>query len=121
MRVMISQPIAWTDEKQIRERAKVIAELESQGHEVWGEPHLWGLVPKYVNEALWQFGHKLQDMAGMDAVYFMEDWEKDRFCRLEYEVAIAYKIPIVIKRYEAVFSSMEGWRCDPGPKGALGN
>lgn len=94
MRVMISQPIEGTVEEQARAKAKVIAELEAEGHEVWGEPSQQVPAPKGVNEALWQLGRRLQDMAGADAVYFMDGWEKDRVCRCLYKTATQFGILI---------------------------
>lgn len=90
MRVMISQPIEGTVEEQARAKAKVIAELEAEGHEVWGKLPQRLSTPNGVNEELWQLGRRLQDMAAADAVYFMDGWEKDRRCRLEYETCKLY-------------------------------
>lgn len=90
MRVMISQPAEGTGEEQVRARAKVIAELEGEGHEVWGEPYQQVPTPNGVNEELWHLGRVLQDMAAADAVYFMDGWEEDRRCRLEYEACKLY-------------------------------
>lgn len=91
MRVMISQPTEGTGEEQARARAKVIAELEVQGHEIWGES---GRVsaPSGVNQELWHLGRVLQDMAAADAVYFMDGWAQDKACRLEYEACALFGI-----------------------------
>ena len=87
MRVMISQPV--TDisaEEMAKARAEVITMLDEQRHEIWGEEISRENVQEGVNQDLWDLGRRLQVMAGADAVYFMDGWEKDRRCRLENEV-----------------------------------
>lgn len=90
---MISQPLDATPEAE-RNMAKseVVALLEEQGHEIWGEEIGRKNIPESVGRELWQLGRRLQVMAGIDAVYFMDGWEKDRGCRLEYEVCEKYGI-----------------------------
>ncbi len=95
MRVMISQPVTGTSaEEMAKARAGVVSMLNEQGHEVWGEETRREYIPIGVNQDLWQLGRRLQAMAGADAVYFMDGWEKDRGCRLEYEACRAYGIKI---------------------------
>lgn len=90
MRVMISQPLNGASEKEKNQkRATVVAMLVAQGHEV-REGLSNTTLPNGLNQELWLLGKRLQDMAVVDAVYFMDGWEKDRRCRLEYQVAIAY-------------------------------
>lgn len=96
MRVMISQPATGMNNDQMaRARAEVVAMLEEQGHEVWGEETIREPIPAYVREELWQLGRRFQAMAGADAVYFMDGWEKDRRCRLEYEACGNYGITVM--------------------------
>lgn len=93
MRVMISQPITGTSaEEMAKARMEVVSMLDEQGHEVWGEETRREYIPTGVNQDLWQLGRRFQAMAGADAVYFMDGWEKDRGCRLEYEVCEKYGI-----------------------------
>lgn len=46
--------------------------------------------PEGDNQALWYLGKSLQAIAGVDAVYFMEGWDKARGCRIEYEACVTY-------------------------------
>lgn len=96
MRVMISQPLGGFDEEErLQEREAVSAMLRAWGHEIWGELSERTAIPKGVSQELWRLGRRLQDMAGADAVYFMDGWEQDRRCRLEYEACrLYYKIPM---------------------------
>ena len=96
MRVMISQPVTDTStEEMAKARAEVISMLDGQGHEVWGEEIRRKNIPAGLSQELWQLGQRLQAMVGADAVYFMDGWEKDRGCRLEYEACRLYgKIPM---------------------------
>lgn len=96
MRVMISQPTRdMSAYEMAKARAQVAAMLEAQGHEVWGEEVGKEILLAAENQDLWLLGRRLQIMAGVDAVYFMDGWEKDRGCRLEYEACRLYgKIPM---------------------------
>lgn len=86
MRVMISQPLdATPDAERNMAKAEVVALLDEQGHEIWGEEISREDIPAGVNQELWQLGRRLQAMAGADAVYFMDGWAQDKACRLEYE------------------------------------
>lgn len=91
MRVMISEPMRELTEEQIREeKRKVVTMLEQQGHEIWEGLSEKTPIPPGVNQDLWRLGRRFLNMAGTDAVYFMDGWEKDRQCRLEYEAASAF-------------------------------
>lgn len=96
MRVIISQSTRdMNAEEMAKARTEVISMLDEQGHEVWGEEKLRENIPIGVDQDLWRLGRRLQAMAEADAVYFMDGWEKDRGCRLEYEACRLYgKIPM---------------------------
>ena len=104
MRVMISQPTqGMSEEEMAKARMEVVSMLDEQGHEVWGEEISRDNILSGVNQDLWQLGRRLQAMAEADAVYFMDDWEKDRECRLEYEACRLYgKIPMNNKGYHGI-------------------
>lgn len=92
MRVMISQPMKGLSAEEIRERrAAVVARLEAEGHEVV-DTVFTETPPEEDNQALWYVGKSLQAIAGVDAVYFMEGWDKARGCRIEYEACVLYGI-----------------------------
>ncbi len=97
MRVMISQPMKGLSAEEIRERrVAVVAKLEADGHEVV-DTLLTDTPPENGSQALWYLGKALQAIAGVDAVYFMEGWEKARGCRIEYEACVAYGVTIINK------------------------
>ncbi len=92
MRVMISQPMNGLSAEEIRERrAAVVARLEAEGHEVV-DTVFTETSPEGDNQALWYLGKSLQAIAGVDAVYFMDGWDKARGCRIEYEACVLYGI-----------------------------
>lgn len=95
MRVMISQPMNGLSAEEIRERrATVVARLEADGHEVV-DTVFTETPPEGDNQALWYLGKSLQAIAGVDAVYFMEGWDKARGCLVEYEACRRYPVGIL--------------------------
>lgn len=95
MRVMISQPMRGLSADQIREnRAAVVAALEAEGHEVV-DTVFTETPPENGNQALWCLGKALQVMSTVDAVYFMDGWERARGCRVEYEACRRYPLGIL--------------------------
>lgn len=105
MRVMISQPMNGLSAEEIRERrAAVVARLEAEGHEVV-DTVFTETPPEGDNQALWYLGKSLQAIAGVDAVYFMDGWDKARGCRIEYEACVTYGV--AIKNRESVNAQAE--------------
>ena len=94
MRVMISQPMKGKSVEQIRdERAKLVEELEADGHEVVDT--IFGDPPKTENIALWCLGKSLEAMSEVDAVYFMSGWKDARGCRIEHLRCVDYDVTIL--------------------------
>lgn len=95
MKVMISQPMKDKTEKQIiDERKKVIDKLESLGWEVVDT--LFKEIPeKKCNVPLYYLGKSIDAVSKVDAVLFMNDWEKARGCRIEHAVCVQYNIPLM--------------------------
>lgn len=77
------------------ERATIVKDLESRGHEVIDTIISGGPPDSAKSAAAWYLGHSILMMAEADAVYFMEGWEKGRGCRLEHDICVAYDIPIL--------------------------
>lgn len=95
MRVMISQPMKGLSVEEIRERrAAVVAKLEADGHEVV-DTVFTDTPPENSSQALWYLGKAIQAMSTVDAVYFMEGWDKARGCFVEYEVCRRYSLGIL--------------------------
>ena len=103
MKAMISQPMAGKTEEEIVEaRNKAIEKLEELGYEVvntlftdeWYSEKSMS-ERGVVNKPLCFLAKSLENMCLCDAVYFVEDWENARGCRIERAVAEAYGIKIL--------------------------
>lgn len=86
MRVMICQPDAGEDTAAwaMADRARVMALLESLGHQICEEIAGQDDAPAEGNTALWLLGKIFQVMASADAVYFMDGWTTDPKCRIAF-------------------------------------
>lgn len=87
MKLMISQPMRGKTNEQIREeRAELVKQLESEGHEVIDTilDLSEGKTPVHY------LAKSIELLAEADGVVFMEGWEDARGCRIEYNVASAY-------------------------------
>lgn len=106
MRVMVSQPMKGLTEDQTRKnRAKVVAMLESEGHTVI-DTVFSNSAPAGVNQSLWLLGKRFQAIASVDAVYFMDGWRETRGCRMEQNVCELYGIRAIFDG--AVEKEIEG-------------
>ena len=87
MKIMISQPMRGKTNEEIREERKnLIAELESQGHEV-----IDTVLDYTENDSpIYFLGKSIQMMADVDGVVFMNGWQYARGCKIEREVAMMY-------------------------------
>lgn len=91
MRVLISQPTEGLTEEQARQaKARIVAEIESQGHTVVDISFNQTDAPEGVDKQLWILGKTIQGMAGVDAVYFMDGWEISINCILAFEAAVGF-------------------------------
>lgn len=95
MKVMISQPMNGKTNEQIKqERKKVIEKLNKLHIDVidtvfTDEP------PKDCNAAIYYLAKSINAMKDIDAVYFMENWQTARGCKIEREVAKEYGVKIL--------------------------
>lgn len=102
-KAMISQPLnGKADEEITRTREAAIKALESMGYEVINTLYKseW-----YSREAMAERGvihiplcflaKSLNQMCGVNAVYFVKGWENARGCRIEHEAAKAYGVDIL--------------------------
>ncbi len=90
MKIMISQPMNGKSEEQIRkERAELVKELESEGHEVINSI-FEDEVPEGYDARIYYLSKSIRALAKADAVVFMQGWENARGCRIENQVALAY-------------------------------
>lgn len=95
MRVMISQPMRDRTEKQIiDERKKVIDKLRGFGWKVVDT--LFKDNPeKKCNTTVYYLGKSIDAISKVDAVLFMNGWDKARGCKIEHEVCLQYNIPTI--------------------------
>lgn len=102
-KVMISQPMAnKTEEVITEERNRVSKLLENKGYEVI-DSFIDG--DEYSNSSLEDRGVKniplfylsksIEFMSQCDAVFFCNDWDKYRGCRIEHEAATQYGLEIL--------------------------
>lgn len=102
-KAMISQPMADKTEQEIIDtRERAIAELTARGYEVVNTLFTdeW-----YSNKAMKERGvisiplcfmaKGIEVMSTCNAVYFCKEWYKARGCRIEHEVAKAYRLEII--------------------------
>lgn len=98
MRVFISQPMKnKTNEEILTERGKAIKYIK----ENLKDGDSIEIIDSFFQDAphdakpLWFLGKSLELLSTADMVYFCEDWEKTRGCRIEHECAEEYGIPII--------------------------
>lgn len=90
MKIMISQPMRGKTEEQIREeRAELIKQLETEGHEVVDTIFADG-TPENMDKAIYYLAKSIEIIGKVDGVVFMQGWENARGCRIEYQVAKDY-------------------------------
>lgn len=106
MKVMISQPMKDKSNEQIRkERAKITERLEELGWKVVDtifeeEP------PKKCNAEVYYLAKSIEAMSKVDAVLFMNGWEKARGCQIEHEICLRYDTPTMYE-YELIKGGKE--------------
>nr|DAO29359.1 MAG TPA: Nucleoside 2-deoxyribosyltransferase like protein [Caudoviricetes sp.] len=99
MKVMISQPMNGKKESQIRlERQKVIKILEDLGWQVI-DTIFTDEAPKSCNPAIYYLSRSIKEISKVDAVMFMNGWEKARGCRIEHDICLYYEI-LTMYEYE---------------------
>ena len=100
---MLSQPMAGKSEEEIREtRERAIEHLKEEGYEIVNTLFTdeW-----YSNENMKKRGvvqiplcflaKSLENMSLCNAVYFCNEWEDTRGCRIEHDAAVAYGLDII--------------------------
>ena len=99
MKVMISQPMKNRTEKQIiDERKKVVDKLEGLGWEVIDT--LFKDTPEQkCNVQVYYLGKSIDAISKVDAVLFMNGWEKARGCKIEHDICLQYEI-LTMYEYE---------------------
>lgn len=93
-KLFISQPMAdKTDDEIKRERQRIVETVEKEFGEVEvidsflaGAPH--------DAKPLWFLGRSLELLSSADVVYFADNWQDYRGCKIEHECCAAYGINI---------------------------
>ena len=87
---MISQPMNGKTNEEVREERKILVnELTEQGYEVV-DTVISENAPKNCDEAIYYLSKSIEFISKVDAIIFMNGWEKARGCKIEYEVAKSY-------------------------------
>lgn len=87
---MISQPMNGKTNEEVREERKILVnELTEQGYEVV-DTVISDNAPKNCDEAIYYLSKSIEFISKVDAIIFMNGWEKARGCKIEYEVAKSY-------------------------------
>ncbi len=87
---MISQPMNGKTNEEVREERKTLVnELTEQGYEVV-DTVISDNAPKNCDEAIYYLSKSIEFISKVDAIIFMNGWEKARGCKIEYEVAKNY-------------------------------
>lgn len=102
-KAMLSQPMAGkTDEEIVSTRNRAIKFLEEKGYEVVNtlftdEWYNRDQMEKrgVVQIPLCFMAKGIENMSLCHAVYFCEDWENARGCKIEHAVAVAYGLEII--------------------------
>ena len=102
-RLFISQPMRGkTNEEILAVRAKAIESAERHlGEKV-------EVIDSFFRDApvdakpLWYLAKSLELLSTADVVYFAQDWENYRGCRIENTCAIEYGIELVIEDYRTI-------------------
>ena len=99
MKVMISQPMNGKSNFIVRkEREDIVNKFKKIHIDVIDNIIEETANPKIYNEynpALFYIAKSIDFMAQVDAIYFMEGWEKSRGCRVERKVAEEYGLKIL--------------------------
>ena len=78
-----------TNEEVREERKTLVNELTEQGYEVV-DTVISENAPKNCDEAIYYLSKSIEFISKVDAIIFMNGWEKARGCKIEYEVAKNY-------------------------------
>lgn len=94
MNIMISQPMKGLSHDEVMNNRKaLIDKLQNLGHTVIDTVFDINAVPEKCNKPIWCLGRSLQALAMVDAVVFMEGWDKARGCKIEHLICEQYGMP----------------------------
>ncbi len=96
MKIFLSQPMTGrTHEQIVTERQEYIDYFELHGHEVIDTVFNFDDVDvKHIG--VYYMGYSIVAMADADLVVFMDGWQNSRGCKLEYELAKQYEVPMLM-------------------------
>jgi len=100
-KVFISQPMnGLTDEQILNERENIKEYLKKKlGKDIEFIDSFIQDYPEniYDNQAVWYLGKSIEFLSQADLVYFARGWRDARGCRIEYEIAKEYHIPMRVE------------------------
>lgn len=97
-KVFISQPMnGKTNEQIYKERKELTKKLEQRGYDI-----IDSVIADSPDEAcrapVYYLSESIRLLSKADVVFFMDDWEKARGCKIEFLVAQEYNLPILTKK-----------------------
>ena len=100
-KLFISQPMRGLTDIEILKARK---EIKNRAEETIGEPlelinSFIEDYPEEINKSIpvWYLGKSIQFLSQADIAYFGGDWRNARGCKIEYEIATAYGIKVIIE------------------------
>lgn len=97
MLAMISQPMGDLSDEEINETRTRVAQTLAN-HNIYTKNTFFSFPDNIAkNEPLYYLAKCLEAMADVDLVYFCKGWEKNRGCRIEYQVAVEYGLKIFLE------------------------
>lgn len=99
MIAMISQPMGGRSDEEINSERSRIIDILSR-YDIFVQNTLFSFPDDSAkNIGLYYLAKSLEAMSDVDLVYFCRGWERNRGCRIEYQAAIEYGLPIFIESY----------------------
>lgn len=97
MKVFISQPMKGLKPEEIKKsRNDIIDGLKGKFGDVEIiDSYIEDNVPKCSNESVWYLGQSICMLADADLLVVAKGWNEANGCRIEYEVAKTYGIPVM--------------------------
>lgn len=104
MKVMVSQPRRnVTEQEFIINKTNAIKEIESLGH-TYVKPCIRAHEASRIkNMHVYYLSRALLCISDVDAVYFLNGWDKVNSCKLEHEICKTYGIPIYYEPFASNF------------------
>ncbi len=95
MKIMISQPMKRRTNEEIKKERKEMVDKFNKLHIEVVDTFFEEEAEGYNHVALYYIAKSVMEMAKVDAVYFADNWQNARGCRIEHQIAKEYGIKIL--------------------------